>query len=154
MFLDSRNEMIKQGIKQHGILVHTIETFSYTTGMANYGLPEIIITTMSQQTRGNLCNYFFKLWREKGVQLKDIEPMFEKQDGSDALMRFVSLADSEELYDEYVAQTVCYYEAYPPISPLMFVHLQFGDNNDIFPDSPMYDSKNIPQKTFAARISN
>lgn len=154
MNIFQRNLMIKQGLEQHGIIVHTIDTFSYTTGMANFGFPEIIITTCSGRTRGALCNFFFHKWAEHGVNLKDVEPMFETRDGNDVQMRFVTLENSQELLDNYVAQTDCFYEMFPPKSPMMFVHLQLADENDIFPDSPLYNHKIMPQKTFKALKSN
>lgn len=73
-----RNMQIESAIKKHGIIIHGVSNFAYSTGMTNYGLPEIIITTMSQRTQAYLINHFFHKWLEEGVDLKSVEPMFGK----------------------------------------------------------------------------
>ncbi len=151
-----RNQHISNMIKRHNIAIHVVDEFAYSTGMSNYGFPEIIITTMSNNTQGALINYFFEKWVNEGVNLNDIEPMFEKKDGSDALMRFDKLCLSGELVDNYVCQTINYYDEYTNLAPngVSFVQLVFADNNDRFPDEPNYDHTNIPQKTFKKLVIN
>ncbi|HHF0554980.1 TPA: hypothetical protein ACPHT2_004683, partial [Vibrio antiquarius] len=92
--ITSRNRQIESAIKQHGIIIHGVSSFAYSTGMTNYGLPEIIITTMSQRTQAYLINHFFHKWLEEGVNLQNVESMFTKRDGSDALMKFEKLSVS------------------------------------------------------------
>lgn len=145
-----RNMQIESAIKKHGIIIHGVSNFAYSTGMTNYGLPEIIITTMSQRTQAYLINHFFHKWLEEGVDLKSVEPMFEKRDGSDALMKFEKLSVSGELTDKYVCQTIAYYQENFHLAQngVSFVQLVFADHNDHYPDHPEYDHKGVPQKTF------
>jgi hypothetical protein len=130
----------------HGLAIQTVlHSHSYSIGLAQKGMPDIIVIGIEDRISEYMINKVYKRWLEVGVSLDNINDIIG--DGSKSMpIGFRSISANDATKSLFNVGN-CYYELKPVKDGLnSYVQLLWPDTNGLLPTDDGYDNKNLPQQ--------
>jgi len=143
----------KTNVDEYGVSVMgVIGSHAYTIGMANLGLPDLIMTgNLHQETCQMILNDLVCQWKEKGVQYGDNLNLISDRSGQPLRAHVRAIAPDQTFYDDYVRQAINFYLEYPDYMKTeipMFAQIMWPDTNGKLPTEESYLHHDCHQPLF------
>jgi len=149
-------ESTKANIDEYGVsIMGVINSHAYTIGMANLGLPDVIITgNLNASTAQHILNELVRQWKTTGVAYGDnFELIQGKCDDASLKTHIRAIAPDKDFFDTYVRQALNFYEEHPDyvkVASPMFAQILWPDNKGTLPTEAGYLSDDFVQHVFSA----
>ena len=127
---------------------------AYTIGMANLGLPDVIMTGgVTRELCEIIINNLVRQWKRDGVKYGDNLTLMQGKDGKPLKAHIRAVVVDETFCSDYVQQAVNFYSQYPgyrKTGEFMFAQLMWPDAEGKLPTEDGYLHAKFNQPIFKA----